>query len=285
MPSILLPLLLACVPKEASPPPSPPASVRTIADIPRVSPNGKARVWPLAEGAQGWVGRLELAPGAKVPLHRDPTEETIVVLSGHGRITIDGEETAIGPGSAVFMPANAEVSFDNGVDWLVAVQVFAGPEPAAKYDGWALATEHETGVGRTAAVGPFLVSCAASECRILHGTTVLLDDVWSFDGPEGVMHPLADIVGVPTGGWLVGAYRGDGCPVQYAAVCMIDETPVVTPYFGNCEEPWSLAFEGQRAVLEFAESGVPDAIGYRTRETVAVDPWTCGVEINGAPAE
>jgi hypothetical protein len=35
------------------------------------------------------------------------------------------------------MPPNAEVEFRNGDAQLVAIQVFAGPEPAAKYDAWA----------------------------------------------------------------------------------------------------------------------------------------------------
>jgi hypothetical protein len=34
------------------------------------------------------------------------------------------------------MPANAEVHYTNGPDRLEAIQVFAGPEPATKYDGW-----------------------------------------------------------------------------------------------------------------------------------------------------
>jgi hypothetical protein len=34
------------------------------------------------------------------------------------------------------MPPGALVSFENGPETLVAIQVFAGPEPAAKYDAW-----------------------------------------------------------------------------------------------------------------------------------------------------
>ena len=42
----------------------------------------------------------------------------------------------IGPGSTIYMPANALVSYQNGDAPLVAIQVFAGPAPAAKYDAW-----------------------------------------------------------------------------------------------------------------------------------------------------
>ena len=36
----------------------------------------------------------------------------------------------------LFMPANAEVSFQNGEAEMLALQVFAGPDPAKKYDAW-----------------------------------------------------------------------------------------------------------------------------------------------------
>lgn len=102
----------------------------------RTAAHGKAWVTPWVQGENAWLGRLELAAGAKVPVHRDPTEEYIHVLSGHGTMTIDGEVTKVGPGDTIFMPAGAEVSFENGRESLSAVQVFAGPGPAAKYDGW-----------------------------------------------------------------------------------------------------------------------------------------------------
>jgi mannose-6-phosphate isomerase-like protein (cupin superfamily) len=53
-------------------------------------------------------------------------------------MTIDGKTTTVGPGTMVYMPANAEVSFKNGPDPLVALQVFAGPASAKKYVKWPL---------------------------------------------------------------------------------------------------------------------------------------------------
>ncbi len=113
------------------------ASVVTVEDAEhRVASHGKAEIFVLARGEQAFVGKLELAGGAAVPEHQDATEEFIYVLEGNGRITIDGAEHAVKPNTAVYMPANATVSFQNGDARMVALQVFAGPGPAAKYDGW-----------------------------------------------------------------------------------------------------------------------------------------------------
>ncbi len=100
------------------------------------APNGKATITHLALGHNAYLGRMRMEAGAAVPVHRDSTEEYIHVLQGHGVMTIDGREYEIGPGTTVFMPANAEVSFQNGEAEMLALQVFAGPDPAKKYDAW-----------------------------------------------------------------------------------------------------------------------------------------------------
>lgn len=116
----------------------PVATVVPLAEAPvRIAPHGKARIALLARGEQAFVGRLELAPGATVPAHRDPTEEYIHVLSGSGVVTIDGVSTAVGPGVTIYMPAQAEVSYRNGDAPMVAIQVFADPAPADRYQTWA----------------------------------------------------------------------------------------------------------------------------------------------------
>jgi quercetin dioxygenase-like cupin family protein len=102
----------------------------------RVSPNGKARITILARGHEAFVGRLEMGPGAAVPEHRDATEEYIHVLEGSGTIIIDDVTYPLAVGDTVYMPADAKVSFQNGDAPLVGLQVFAGPEPAAKYEAW-----------------------------------------------------------------------------------------------------------------------------------------------------
>ena len=102
----------------------------------QVAPSGKARIWHLARGQNAYLGKLEMDANGTVPEHRDTTEEFIHVLEGSGTLTIEGQEYALEPGSTVYMPANARVSFQNGDAKMVALQVFAGPEPAAKYEAW-----------------------------------------------------------------------------------------------------------------------------------------------------
>lgn len=102
----------------------------------RVTPSGQGRMVELLRGDNAFIATLELAGGAEVPLHRDSTEEYLVVQKGAGTLYIDGESYDVGPDTVVFMPANAEVRFVNGKKKLVALQVFAGPEPAKKYEAW-----------------------------------------------------------------------------------------------------------------------------------------------------
>jgi quercetin dioxygenase-like cupin family protein len=121
------------------PPKSPPlpAAVTSLAQAEhRQKGGGAAQIWALARGQNAFLGKLEMAPGGKVPEHRDPTEEYIHILSGAGKFTIDGQSHEVGPGTTIYMPPGALVSFENGAEPLVAIQVFAGPEPAGKYDAW-----------------------------------------------------------------------------------------------------------------------------------------------------
>jgi len=135
----LMPAAAADEPREA---PAPAATVRHISEAPtRATPSGTASVMRIAgqeEGAKNaFFAVLRIQPGGKVPLHRDATEEYIYVESGTGTITIDGTDHDLRPGSGVFMPANAEVSFAvTGDGPVTVVQFFAGQGPEAKYAGW-----------------------------------------------------------------------------------------------------------------------------------------------------
>jgi len=115
----------------------PPEGVTRAADVvTRTAPPGSASVRLLARGSHAFLGELTMAPGAEVPVHRDATEEIIYVREGGGTMTMDGVSFPLAAGDSVVMPPNAEVSFVNGDATTVVVQVFAGPEPAAKYDAW-----------------------------------------------------------------------------------------------------------------------------------------------------
>ena len=111
--------------------------VISLADAPvRISPTKQARITILAQGENAFLGKLELDPGAKIPAHRDATEEYVHVLEGRAKMTMDGKQYDIAPGTTIYMPANAEVSLENGNAKLVGLQVFAGPAPAEKYEAW-----------------------------------------------------------------------------------------------------------------------------------------------------
>ena len=98
---------------------------------------GKAKASKLVQGNNAYIGLIELEPGASVPVHRDITEEYLYLLNGKGTITIDGESFDIETGSTVFMPKNAEVSYQNSKEGVSRfIQIFAGPEPGSKYKSW-----------------------------------------------------------------------------------------------------------------------------------------------------
>ena len=83
---------------------------------------------PARRGPSGGLvtGILEVPPGASVLLHHHEPEETYYVVSGHGRMAIDGRESALGPGSAVFIPSNARHAVHcTGTEPLVLVFAFA----------------------------------------------------------------------------------------------------------------------------------------------------------------
>ena len=100
------------------------------------APSGKASIAEFARGENAFLGRLWLAPGAAVPEHQDPTEEFLYILSGKGVLTLNGITHAVGPGHVIYMPAKATVSFNNGDQPLEAIQVFADPTSANKYQKW-----------------------------------------------------------------------------------------------------------------------------------------------------
>ncbi len=100
------------------------------------APHGKAKVIKAVEGKNAFLAFLTIEPGAGVPKHRDATEEFVLVVDGGGVITIEGQEHELTVGSAVYMAPNAEVSYANGDNKSTVIQVFAGPEPAGKYESW-----------------------------------------------------------------------------------------------------------------------------------------------------
>jgi quercetin dioxygenase-like cupin family protein len=75
-------------------------------------------------------------PGAGAPPHRhDGVEEVIVVLEGRARIHVGSEETQLGAGESVILPAGSRHGFTNvGTDSLRILAVFAAARPPVEYE-------------------------------------------------------------------------------------------------------------------------------------------------------
>jgi quercetin dioxygenase-like cupin family protein len=59
------------------------------------------------------TGLAELQPGDWLGLHRHSPAEIYYVLEGEGILSLDGSEHRVGPGSAVFIPGDAEHGIRN----------------------------------------------------------------------------------------------------------------------------------------------------------------------------
>ena len=79
------------------------------------------------ESSNGLVtGLAELPVGARLPLHHHEPDESYYVVSGRGKVEIDGHEAEIGPGSAMYVPSNAKHAVQcTGEEPLVFVFTFA----------------------------------------------------------------------------------------------------------------------------------------------------------------
>ena len=81
---------------------------------PVVEHNGTTPVWYLVEpremraltdgGSLELVNEFEVRPGGRVDPHSHPTHEFYFVMTGHGVMTVDGEDREIGPGDLVYIP-------------------------------------------------------------------------------------------------------------------------------------------------------------------------------------
>ena len=99
-------------------------------------------IGPDACGAEYFAaGTFHLAPGCEtMPDIHPQSEELYYVVSGSGRLVMDGEEFRVEGGMAVYIPAGVEhQSFNDGEEDLVYFYVFGPPEPGAPRqdrEGW-----------------------------------------------------------------------------------------------------------------------------------------------------
>ena len=71
------------------------------------------------------AGVAEFEPGGWLGLHRHTPAEIYYVLEGQGVVTIEGQDHDVAPGSALFIPGDAEHGVRNpGPGWLRFVYVF-----------------------------------------------------------------------------------------------------------------------------------------------------------------
>ncbi|MCB9676497.1 MAG: cupin domain-containing protein [Alphaproteobacteria bacterium] len=239
-------------------------------------------IWPLSDGQNAFVGRLELEPGAQVPPNRDETDEIVVMLAGHGRVTLDGEEHAVGPGDTVTMAAGVEAAYRNEAQRMVALQVFAGPGPAAKYAEWKPLGPDGGEPTRVERVGPFLVACTGGQCTIWHGGETVGEPVWHYGDPAATLRPLGGGILTTAGeAWLLSQHAGDGCPVVYEALCVVDGKAKRSASFGNCNEPDVLRSTGPGVELTFAAMVEPEVGLNRPGQVVSIDALACTVTPEG----
>jgi mannose-6-phosphate isomerase-like protein (cupin superfamily) len=62
------------------------------------------------------AGVAEVEPGGWLGLHRHEPAEIYYVIEGRGIVVLDGVEHTVGPGSAVFIPGDAEHGIRNEGD-------------------------------------------------------------------------------------------------------------------------------------------------------------------------
>jgi mannose-6-phosphate isomerase-like protein (cupin superfamily) len=78
---------------------------------------GGIRTVPLVTSRIGSTSLLNgvttLDPGAAVPLHIHNCEESVLVMSGRGRVHIDGVETDVEPGVTTWIPTGVHHFFRN----------------------------------------------------------------------------------------------------------------------------------------------------------------------------
>jgi mannose-6-phosphate isomerase-like protein (cupin superfamily) len=80
-----------------------------------------------------WVRTI--VPGAETPVHRHACEEVIVVPTGSGRVTVEGEESDFGPNSTIIVPPNvAQQLVNTGPEEMFLVTAL-GTAPMMTADG------------------------------------------------------------------------------------------------------------------------------------------------------
>jgi quercetin dioxygenase-like cupin family protein len=95
---------------------------------------GGARTTPLvlpSIGASTFInGITEFAPGTAIPFHSHNCEESVMLLSGHAYLDIDGQVEQLKPWDTTFIPPNVPHRFRNMSDTepMTILWIYASPQ-------------------------------------------------------------------------------------------------------------------------------------------------------------
>jgi mannose-6-phosphate isomerase-like protein (cupin superfamily) len=94
---------------------------------------GRIRTARVAEFGQfqgfNFIDLTELPPGTSIGrhTHSECDEEVYVIISGHGRMTADGEEFLVHPGDVIVNPAGGTHGLENTGDACLRIVVLCAP--------------------------------------------------------------------------------------------------------------------------------------------------------------
>ena len=83
-------------------------------------------------GDKVMMSLVEIAPGAVVPTHTHPHEQTGLVLQGEFEFTIGGETRRLGQGEAYIIPGGVEHGLVGSDGWSLALDIFSPPREEYK---------------------------------------------------------------------------------------------------------------------------------------------------------
>ena len=75
----------------------------------------------------GFLAIARLEPGREIEAHIDPMEEIYLVVSGSGKMQVDEETSAVGPGDAILIPVGSRHALINDGQEDCTILVVASP--------------------------------------------------------------------------------------------------------------------------------------------------------------
>ena len=78
-------------------------------------------------GDKVMMSLVEVAPGAIVPIHSHPNEQTGIMMQGEFEMTIGGETRVLKPGDAYVIPGGVEHGVVGSDGWSLALDIFSPP--------------------------------------------------------------------------------------------------------------------------------------------------------------